>query len=45
VQYTGVITLCEINKQKHCPSGIHFDREPQKFISEWKAWWKVKQAK
>lgn len=39
-QYTGVVTLCNMAHPGGvgCPSGILFERDRNKFISEWKAW-------
>ncbi len=46
-QYTAVITLCNIAHPNGvgCPSGILFERDRNKFISEWKAWAQDHQTK
>lgn len=40
VQYTGVITLCEIARPggRGCPSGVRYERDQEKIRAEWKAW-------
>jgi HEAT repeats len=43
VQYLAVMTLCEMNspggKGKGCPSTMLFDKSPDKYKTQWKAWW------
>lgn len=47
-QYLGMMTLCEMNspggKGSGCPSRMLFDKSPEKYKTQWKDWWKTKQA-
>lgn len=41
VQYDAMMTMCMMSsaKPQGCPSTILFKANPDKYVSEWKAWW------
>jgi hypothetical protein len=39
-QYIGVITLCELERKKNCPSIPVFEKNPGRYLQEWKDWGK-----
>jgi HEAT repeats len=43
VQYDALMALAEITHASaaHAPARDVFDRAPQKYVSEWEAWWKA----
>lgn len=45
-QYLGMMTLCEMNSpgRRGCPSRMLFDKSPEIYKTQWKDWWKTKQA-
>ena len=47
VQYHAIMAMCAIANPPNtmCPSTPLFDRNPAKYVSDWKTWWKENQSK